>query len=215
MTPRLILAGLGLLAGASARANEPPAPSGPPSRIELPVIPTRLRPCGRSRHDHRLRPNRPALPHRSGDAHDLANQGATRRSREPASPPRGDQHLLEPGPFGCREEGVIPIGAMAFKAVELAVKAVRGRTFALPCARGRRNMRYTSRRRQSRRKDARPADPKRSGCSWHPKRTEVTTYVGTLVPSASSAGKNLALERFLQTTSAIRVGGRRSGWCSG
>jgi hypothetical protein len=32
----------------------------------------------------------------------------------------------EPGPFGCRSEGVLPVGAMAVNAVILAVKAIKG-----------------------------------------------------------------------------------------
>jgi hypothetical protein len=126
MTPRLILAGLGLLAGASARANEPPAPSGPPSRIELPVIqpgcdragdPDTITVCAQT--DRRFRIDPATL--------------TTLRIKEQRDDPENQPRPLavtstcsEPGPFGCREEGVIPIGAMAFKAVELAVKAVRG-----------------------------------------------------------------------------------------
>ncbi len=106
---------------------EPAAtPTGPPARIVLPVIapdcdrtgePDVITVCGRD--DRRFRIDAATLTTlRIKDRRD--DNGA--RSRPLAI----TQSCQEAGPFACRGQGVLPVSGMALKAVELAIKAIRG-----------------------------------------------------------------------------------------
>jgi hypothetical protein len=123
MPVRYLLVVAGLLVAPGAPAAEP---SGPPSRIELPVIQPG---CDRAGDDDTITVCAQNDRRFRIDAATLTTMRVKELRDDPEAQPRPlaiTSACSEPGPFGCRDEGVIPVGAMAIKAVALAISALRG-----------------------------------------------------------------------------------------